>query len=237
MNRNNLITLNKEMLDAYVSAFKKYFYVEIETHGDIYKKTLAAIHTISKLPDNRQRKDILINFDDPELKKVLDENFVSIATKFGISYDDYKEELEVINKEYGKKIYLDEITKVIFNDPATIVFWRDGSKTLVTCDPDDIFDPEKGLAMACMKKMFDNKGFYNDIFRKWLPEEEEKSLYPKHPDDVLDAMRFSAASVVANSCVFKNAVKQAAREADKIYNKLTYGTEELGKLTDEKEDE
>ncbi len=192
MSRNDLITLNKEMVNAYMSVFRKYFYVEIETHGDIYKKTLAAIHTISKSPDNRHRKDILINFDDPELKKVLDENFVSIATKFGIPYDDYKEELEVINEEYGKKIYLDEITKVIFNDPATIVFWRDGSKTVVTCNPDDIFDPEKGLAIACMKKMFDNKGFYNDIFRKWLPEKEKEETITLSPPVFQDLDQIAA---------------------------------------------
>lgn len=134
-----------------------------------------------------------------------------------------------IHKDHNsiKKIYLNEITKVIFNNPATIVFWRDGTKTVVKCNPGDVFDPEKGLAMACTKKLFGNKGYYNDIFRKWLPEEEdEKSLYPKLSDEWFDAMRFSAASIVANS-VFKNAVKQAAsREADKFYNKLIYGTEE-----------
>ncbi len=135
-----------------------------------------------------------------------------------------------INPVYGKdnlkNTFLGMITKVVFNDPATIVFWNDGSKTVVKCNPEDKFDPEKGLAMACMKKLFGNKGYYNDIFRKWLPEEDEKSLYPKHPDDAFDVMRFSAASIVANN-VFKNTVKQAAsREADKFYNKLIYGTEE-----------
>lgn len=145
--------------------------------------------------------------------------------------------LHILNSHYGvnsvygkdnlKNTFLGMITKVIFNNPATIVFWNDGSKTVVKCNPEDKFDPEKGLAMACMKKLFGNKGYYNDIFRKWLPEEEdEKSLYPKHSDDVFDAMRFSAASIVANN-VFKNAVKKAAsREADKFYNKLIYGTEE-----------
>ena len=29
------------------------------------------------------------------------------------------------------------ITKVIFNDPATIVFWSDGTKTVSKCHPDD----------------------------------------------------------------------------------------------------
>lgn len=134
-----------------------------------------------------------------------------------------------IHKDYNsiKKIYLNEIIKVIFNNPATIVFWRDGTKTVVKCNPGDVFDPEKGLAMACMKKLFGNKGYYNDIFRKWLPEEvDEKSLYPKYPDDVLSAINFSAAGIL-QMVYSKNAVKQAAsREADKFYNKLIYGTEE-----------
>lgn len=91
--------------------------------------------------------------------------------------------LHVINSYYGvnsaydkdnlKNNFLGMITKVIFNDPATIVFWNDGSKTVVKCNSEDKFDPEKGLAIACMKKLFGNKGYYNDIFRKWLPEEKQ----------------------------------------------------------------
>ena len=45
------------------------------------------------------------------------------------------------------------IKNVIFNDPATIVMWSDGTKTVVKCGENDIFDPEKGVAMACMKKL------------------------------------------------------------------------------------
>lgn len=44
------------------------------------------------------------------------------------------------------------IRKVIFSNPATIVLWSDGTKTVVKCGPDDIFDKEKGLAMAIVKK-------------------------------------------------------------------------------------
>lgn len=44
------------------------------------------------------------------------------------------------------------ILKVVFNDPATIVFWSDNTKTVVKCGPDDIFDKEKGLALAICKK-------------------------------------------------------------------------------------
>lgn len=59
--------------------------------------------------------------------------------------------------------------KVIFNDPATIVFWDDGTKTVVKAE-NEPFDPEKGLAMAIAKKSLGNKGNYYNEFKKWLPE-------------------------------------------------------------------
>ena len=70
-----------------------------------------------------------------------------------------------------KQKAMNSITNVIFNNPATIVFWSDGTKTVVKCDERDDFDPEKGLAMAICKKHFGG-GFYNDIFKKWIPEED-----------------------------------------------------------------
>ena len=48
-----------------------------------------------------------------------------------------------------------EIDKVIINNPAMIVFWKDGTKTVVTAK-DEAFDPEKGLAMAFAKKALGN---------------------------------------------------------------------------------
>lgn len=59
-----------------------------------------------------------------------------------------------------------KIKNVIFNDPATIVFWEDGTKTVVKCENEE-FDKEKGLAMACMKKMMGNKGRYFNEVKKW----------------------------------------------------------------------
>lgn len=64
-----------------------------------------------------------------------------------------------------------KIKKVIFNDPATIVFWSDGTKTVVKAGPNDIFDPEKGLAMAISKKMLGNNYKAYGRFKKWLPKE------------------------------------------------------------------
>lgn len=66
-----------------------------------------------------------------------------------------------------------QIKNVIFNNPATIVFWTDNTKTVVKCGPYDRYDPEKGLAMAFCKKMMGNRGNYYNVFKKWLPEESE----------------------------------------------------------------
>lgn len=76
-------------------------------------------------------------------------------------------------KSQLKRMYFSVIKKVIFNEPATIVYWSDGTKTVVKCGEDDIWDPEKGLAMAVTKKFFGNEGFYYDIFKKWIPEEKQ----------------------------------------------------------------
>lgn len=65
-----------------------------------------------------------------------------------------------------------QIKNVIFNDPATVVLWKDGTKTVVKCQKNDTYNPEIGLAMCIIKKMCGNKGNYNDVFNKWLPEEK-----------------------------------------------------------------
>ena len=74
------------------------------------------------------------------------------------------------------------IRKVIFNDPATVVLWSDGTKTVVKCGPDDIFDKEKGLAMAIVKKMAGNDSRFHKVFKEWCkPDEtnEDALVYTK----------------------------------------------------------
>lgn len=57
-----------------------------------------------------------------------------------------------------------EIEKVTINGPATVIFWKDGTKTVVKCDKDDVLDYEKGILYAALKKLC-NKKEYNDILR------------------------------------------------------------------------
>lgn len=70
------------------------------------------------------------------------------------------------------------IKKVKFNPPATIVFWTDNTKTVVKCNGED-YDPEKGLAMCICKKVLGDKGNYYEVFKKWLPKENDSDVVHK----------------------------------------------------------
>lgn len=107
---------------------------------------------------------------DPQFMPTRD-----MADAFKYMYMDCEEALKYydkIQKEKNKAIYNNMIQQVIFNPPATIVFWRDGSKTVVKCGKNDIFDPEKGLAMAISKRAFGDNRDYYEVFAKWVGKYE-----------------------------------------------------------------
>lgn len=57
---------------------------------------------------------------------------------------------------------------VIFNDPATIVYWDDCTKTVVKCQPGDVFSAETGLITAMLKKYMGNDNTFNRVVNEWL---------------------------------------------------------------------
>lgn len=99
-----------------------------------------------------------------------------------VNYYDYYERLHnrlyndpiqtcIISTSERQNSHQLSIKKVIFHDPATIVYWTDGTKTVVRAK-NEAFDPEKGLAMACAKKLLGNKGHYFQEFKKWVDEKQ-----------------------------------------------------------------
>lgn len=75
--------------------------------------------------------------------------------------------------------------QVIFNPPATIVYWDDDTKTVVKCDNDE-FSEEFGFAMACVRKIYGTrnsfKAQFKDAFRPYLKQEKEKVVETPVPE-------------------------------------------------------
>ena len=72
-----------------------------------------------------------------------------------------------ISPEYVRK----HIKRVIFNNPATVVLWKDNTKTIVKCCEGDTYDKEKGLMACIIKKLTGNTGRWNEIIKEWCDYE------------------------------------------------------------------
>lgn len=130
-------------------------YIDTDIANDVYKQMLNDIY-------GARSKATYIPYKEAMLKNLND--------TYGPMADYFLTDIEMTRKV--SKMISFTIKDVIFNDPATIVFWMDGTKTVVKTQDDDIFDPEKGLAMAIAKKVYGNQGNYYNKLKKWLPEEE-----------------------------------------------------------------
>ena len=64
------------------------------------------------------------------------------------------------------------ITKVIYNNPATIVFWSDGIKSVSKCSGEDVYEPQVGLLIATLKRFSNTAG---KLYDDWHPEFERSS--------------------------------------------------------------
>ena len=105
------------------------------------------------------------------------------------------------------------IKDVIFNYPATIILWKDGTKTIVKARKGETYDPEKGFAMAVCKKMFGNEGNYYKVFKEYTPT---PYYIPKKSDMILKdrAIESEANKIVAD-------MRNKCREKNKMWPGLT----------------
>lgn len=96
--------------------------------------------------------------------------------------------MEILKKEILKGMAVNHmiknvpvITRCIINDPAVVVFWSDGTKTVGKCMGDDEFNPEIGLAMAISRKYYELIGFPNprSAFKNQLKNAENRSAKTK----------------------------------------------------------
>ena len=183
------------------------------------------------------------------------ENQTQAATSIWASFFDTYSELikdertkniykRMVNSMHGANhYYRPEIKNVIFNDPATIVFWTDGTKTVVKCQEGDIFDPEKGLTMAIAKKVYGNKGSYCNVIKKWCEPYREKHGYSGYSDAVTKAV-YDKLSTICDAFTEKYGCKESNKtdrkyelvyetraDAEKILNGMSEIIDEYGFVT------
>ena len=77
--------------------------------------------------------------------------------------------LSIVPDNFSFGYYNPAIKKVIFNPPATIVLWKDGTKTVVKCKEGDQFDKWAGLSLCISKKIFGRK--FHKVFKEWCDKE------------------------------------------------------------------
>lgn len=133
--------------------------------------------------DNPHKADPTIAFHynqlAPWLNDSKDAKELAMSRYLRYKNNGYKKEVAKYcsNATLTVQTVIPKIKDVIYNRPATIVFWEDGTKTVVKCK-NEKFDPEKGLVMAFSKKILGNKGNYYNIFKKWLPDEKPNTTVP-----------------------------------------------------------
>ena len=98
-----------------------------------------------------------IDFYKDILKKLHDD--INKQSRIDNSFGSYYED------DSGNVTYIKE---VIYNDPAVVVIWNGGTKTVSKCDYGDNFNPEFGLILCVLKKVIGNEQVAK-LLMNWVP--------------------------------------------------------------------
>ena len=106
------------------------------------------------------------------------------------------------------------IDHVVFNGPATIIFWQDGTKTVLKCHEGDEYSAVTGFALCMLKGILGNQG-YHDLCENWLDDvyavdEERKKISKKIIEDAKPKTEF----------VHKNRLDILEEKVDKLSEML-----------------
>lgn len=130
--------------------------------------------------------------------------------------------------EFCRRIYWGTITpvkpvkptKILVQGTATIIWWSDGTKTVVKCQKGDKMDPEKGIAMCVMKKFMgtnETHSNYLDFAKDAIAEYEKQQAAEKAKKrEEADKRRRAAAKKkgTAGNANYKRGTKAKAEAKD-----------------------
>ena len=121
----------------------------------------------------------------------METNVVTKVASYTHASDEVKSELTVKTPFYGGAFYdgleLIYIKEIIYSNPATVVFWSDGTKTVAKCHKDDTYNSNLGVAVAVLKKIAGSK-FASKLLEDWgepegKPRKTMTDVRKKHRKD------------------------------------------------------
>lgn len=123
--------------------------------------------------DRREAFDEKAFDEEPSVMNIIRTNNPAILEAFLRANKENQRRRENFEKRDYSETHIPGIEKVIFNKPATIVFWNDGTKTVVKCCEKDSYDREVGFKTALLTKMF-SKQALRDMINTYVPKEAEE---------------------------------------------------------------
>lgn len=162
MDKQATFVLNREMYRLFRSVVRKGSYWD----GIYIKEDL----TPEYLPWNKDEKPkgrILLEYREPVyIPFELTERRNAMPPKDGNTRTFYFDNIPfVFSPEHGFQ-RVPHIDHVIFNGPATIVFWKDGTKTVVKHDGKGRKDKRQAILYAFIRKIYGEGKPYNNILNE-----------------------------------------------------------------------
>jgi hypothetical protein len=123
-----------------------------------------ANNDVKKLKEENER----LRWDNANKKRMLNSMYGVSALGWSDMWPTSM--IDIPSRQNGKKenenmkFLIPKIKKVLYNEPAVIVFWEDDTKTVVRAQDGEPYDKEKGLAMAISKKALGNDRDYYETF-------------------------------------------------------------------------
>lgn len=132
--------------------------------------------------DNPKSVNGIFWFPEDELLHAVDDKKLSNTLK------SIRKAVELTNPNPEPSL----VEKVIVNGYKTIVFWNDGTKTIVSCKKDEEFDIYTGFCAALAKKMFGSTSRVKAILEDKLiiqeKKDKKKSDAPTENDPIAQAL-------------------------------------------------
>lgn len=186
------------------------------------------------LDDDGKPQQVQVNAKSLEKipRRDAEEYNITMGTRNAKSMKELIEVLKYANKLDGSVYSLDtlkkltggtdemkkiDVEKIIFNGPKTIVFWTDGTKTIVSISKDEAkFDPEAAFCAAYTKKTFGT----NSKIKRIISEKSNYKEWKEEADNQLYKLGLKALAKCEGIDIDIKEVERLTKEAEKFQDKL-----------------